>query len=324
MKGAGFKKWFARVPALNQPQRLQVLHALRPAAGLAHIIALIEQARSSERRCPRCDNPHWQRHGHANNLQRYRCRECGRTFNDLSGTPLARLRLREKWIDYLQALLASRPVRAAADDAGVHRNTAFRWRHRFLHRVRDDGPRQLCGIVEADEMFMLESQKGARTLDRPARKRGGAARKRGISGELDCILVMRDRAGQTADAVTGRGPLTVRQAERHLLPLLERQALLVTDANATYRTLARKHGIAHQAVNLSAGERVRSGKAGAMHVQNVNAYHRRLRQWIARFHGVASRYLPNYLGWRRALDGQRIATVEQLFCVAIRPINSLR
>ena len=324
MKGAGFKKWFARVPALNQPQRLQVLHALRPAAGLAHIIALIEQARSSERRCPRCDNPHWQRHGHANNLQRYRCRECGRTFNDLSGTSLARLRLREKWIDYLQALLASRPVRAAADDAGVHRNTAFRWRHRFLHRVRDDGPRQLCGIVEADEMFMLESQKGARTLDRPARKRGGAARKRGISGELDCILVMRDRAGQTADAVTGRGPLTVRQAERHLLPLLERQALLVTDANATYRSLARKHGIAHQAVNLSAGERVRSGKAGAMHVQNVNAYHQRLREWIARFHGVASRYLPNYLGWRRALDGQRIATVEQLFCVAIRPINSLR
>jgi hypothetical protein len=59
-------------------------------------------------------------------------------------------------------------------------------------------------------------------------------------------------------------------------------------------------------------------------VQNVNAYHQRLREWIARFHGVASRYLPNYLGWRRALDGQRIATAEQLFCVAVKLINSVR
>jgi len=133
MKASGFKRWFARRPSLNQPQRLKVLDALRPAAGLARIIALIEQVRSANRRCPRCDGAQWQRHGHANNLQRYRCRACGRTFNDLSGTPLARLRLREKWIDYLQALLASRPVRGAANQVGVHRNTAFRWRHRFLH-----------------------------------------------------------------------------------------------------------------------------------------------------------------------------------------------
>ena len=112
------------------------------------------------------------------------------------------------------------------------------------------------------------------------------------------------------------------QAERHLLPVLDPQVLLVTDANAAYRRFARKHRIAHRAVNLSAGERVRSSSAVAIHVQNVNAYHGRLREWIARFHGVASRYLPNYLGWRRALDGQRIASVEQLLRIAIKPINS--
>jgi len=77
-------------------------------------------------------------------------------------------------------------------------------------------------------------------------------------------------------------------------------------------------------VNLRAGARVRYSSAGAIHVQNVNAYHQRLRAWLARFHGVASRYLPNYLGWRRALDGDRVSSVEQLLCVAIKPINSVR
>ena len=218
MRAPQFTKWFAKLPALNVPQRLRTLAALQPAAGLDQIVSLISQIRSADRRCPRCACDRYHRHGFANGLQRYRCRACRRTFNDLSGTPLARLRLREKWLDYLGAVLASSSVRTAATQAGVHRNTAFRWRHRFLDRPRDDQPRQLHGIVEADEMFLLESQKGSRKLDRPARKRGGKAARRGISRELDCILVARDRSGQTTDAVTGRGALTVPQLERHLLP----------------------------------------------------------------------------------------------------------
>ncbi|SFC84447.1 ISXO2-like transposase domain-containing protein [Massilia yuzhufengensis] len=112
------------------------------------------------------------------------------------------------------------------------------------------------------------------------------------------------------------------QLERHLLPMLDPQVLLVTDANAAYRAFSRRHGIAHQYVNLRAGERVRRSSEGAIHVQNVNSYHRRLRDWLARFHGVASRYLPNYLGWRRALDGGRVKSAEGLLRLAIKPIHS--
>jgi hypothetical protein len=41
-----------------------------------------------------------------------------------------------------------------------------------------------------------------------------------------------------------------------------------------------------------------------------------------RFHGVASRYLPNYLGWRRALDGGRVVSADVLLRLAIKPIYS--
>ena len=321
MKAPRFEKWFAGLTLLNRPQRKRVQHALHPAAGLEQVIALIDKVRTHARRCPRCDCTRCYRHGHANDLQRYRCRDCGRTFNDLSGTPLAGLRLKGKWLDYCAALLASSPVRQSAERVGVHRNTAFRWRHRFLRWVKLDRPQYLTGIVEADEMFLLESQKGSRKLDRPPRKRGGRARRRGISRELDCILVARDRSGQTIDAVTGRGALTAAQLTQQLLPKLDPQALLVSDANAAYRAFAGKHRIAHQAVNLRAGQRVRLSAAGVIHVQNVNAYHQRFRQWLAPFRGVASRYLPNYLGWRWALDMGRIATVEQLFSIAVKLIH---
>ncbi|MEX5748620.1 IS1595 family transposase, partial [Massilia sp. X63] len=39
---------------------------------------------------------------------------------------------------------------------------------------------------------------------------------------------------------------------------------------------------------------------------------------------VASRYLPNYLGWRWALDGNRITSAEQLLRIAIGVIHSQR
>ena len=38
------------------------------------------------------------------------------------------------------------------------------------------------------------------------------------------------------------------------------------------------------------------------HIQNVNAYHSRLKACMNRFHGLATKYLENYLGWFRFLD----------------------
>jgi transposase-like protein len=246
-------------------------------------------------------------------LQRYRCRNCSRTCNGLTGTPLARLRHKGRWLDYLDGMLDSRSIRRAAEQVGVAGATTFRWRHRFLALSKDDRPQRLSGIAEADEMYLLESHKGSRTLARAPRKRGGKATKRGISNEQMCILVARDRTGQTLDWVPGKGPVTRKQLHEHLKERLQPDVLLVTDAHAAYRAFAREAGITHEAVNLQAGIRVR----GAIHVQNVNAYHSRLRGWLQPFRGVASRYLGNYLGWRWALDGGRIKTPDALLRAAL-------
>jgi hypothetical protein len=100
---------------------------------------------------------------------------------------------------------------------------------------------------------------------------------------------------------------------RCLSPVLDNDVLLVSDGNASYRYFAKDAGITHEAINHSKGIRVR----GAIHVQNVNAYHSRLREWMYRFHGVASHYLPNYLGWRWALDAQRIDSPASLLRAAV-------
>ena len=61
---------------------------------------------------------------------------------------------------------------------------------------------------------------------------------------------------------------------------------------------ARELGVEHHPINVTSGVRVN----GAWHVQNVNAFGSRLRDWLRRFKGVATKYLDSYLGWFRTLD----------------------
>ncbi len=43
----------------------------------------------------------------------------------------------------------------------------------------------------------------------------------------------------------------------------------------------------------------------AFRIQDVNAYDSRLKTWMRRFHGVATKYPDNHLGWRRLLERYR-------------------
>lgn len=318
MRAGDFARLLEQVELLTARQRGKLRRRLEPGAQSDQVLEVIEQAAAPTLSCPRCRSERWYRHGKTDGLQRYRCQACGKTFNGLTGTPLSRLRHRRKWLDYTECLLASLTVRKAATELGVDKNTAFRWRHRFLTLPKADRRMSLHGITEADEMYLLESRKGERHLERPARKRGGAASKRGISDEQVCILVARERTGHTLDFVTGRGPLTKAHLRRCLGPIFADDGLLVTDSNASYRYFAKEAGITHEAVNLRAGVRTR----GAFHVQNINAYHSRFRLWLDRFNGVATHYLPNYLGWRWALDCNRVTCPATLLRLAMGAFNT--
>lgn len=296
MVHSDFVKLLGQLATLTQSQRSQVQSALddRPNAAAAAIANVIP----SPNVCPRCQAPGEQLRpwGYSHGLARMRCRACGKTSNALTGTPLAHLRKRERWLRYGQALIEGVSVRQAAQGCGVDKNTAFLWRHRFLQAAATHRPAHEGGIVEADETFFLESFKGQRKLHRPARKRAGV----GAHWEHIAVLVVRDRSGQTADfRLEG---IDAPHITAVLRPLVDKDAILCTDGARVYQTVARALGLTHRAINVQQGIRVIDG---AFHIQNVNAYDSRLKEWMGRFHGVATKYLESYLGWRRMLERYR-------------------
>lgn len=292
--------WLDIVPSLQPAQREQLRRKLQASDSQDEVYSVLRQRCAAGVACPHCQSTGAVRNGHANGLQRFRCQCCGRSFNALTGTPLARLRHRDKWLSQAQALNAGLSVRKAALNMDVHRTTAFRWRHRFLAMPAEQKAQSLQGIAEADETYELHSFKGQRrqllAVQRAPRRRGGKATKRGLSAEQVPILVLRDRSGSTTDFVLKRRD---KAAVQELLPqALAKDAVLCSDGSGLLAHAAMGLGFEHQGVNLSKGVRIR----GAWHIQNVNAYHSRWKQWMDRFKGVATSYLENYLGWFRALD----------------------
>ena len=311
MDTGDFAKLLGQLAALSQRQRTQVRHTLdereRCGASPSAAVSILASVLPGPRTCPHCQAPAEQLRpwGRSHGLVRLRCQACGKTSNALTGTPLAHLRKREQWLRYAQALIEGVSVRQAAQRCGVDPSTAFRWRHRFLaaassHRAAREG-----GIVEADETFFRQSCKGQRHLGRRAHQRAGPA----AHWERMAVLVVRDRSGHSADFRLEK--VDAPHVTAVLRPLVEQDAVLCTDGARVYQAVARTLGLTHRAINAHRSIRVVDG---AFHIQNVNAYDSRLKEWMRRFHGVATKYLENYLGWRRMLE-RYLQNISALACL---------
>src|SRR5271166_2957562 len=274
MDAAAFAVWRAGVGLLNRTQRSLLLEDLalaeaddpidHPAAQMAEttpqsavagasvvaerranpaqsqgLLGQIGQARIASLGCPHCGGDEIRPWGKASGKPRYRCISCCKTFNPLTGTPLAGLRHMDRWNNQAQALINGETVAQAANRCKVAYTTAFRWRHRFLAALNLDKPQHLSGIVEADETFIPESFKGKRSdLPRAARKRGGKAAKRGLSVEQIPIMVARDRSGATIDAVLPR--LDTASITKALGGVIVRPAQLCCDGGSAIIAFARR------------------------------------------------------------------------------------
>lgn len=285
-----------KLEKLTPSQRRRVVAGLTDAEHKATATMAIESG-AGHRGCPHCHGVHVVKNGMASGLQRFKCRACAKTFNTLTGTPLAHLHLRGKWVGQVEAMRDGLSLKQVEARLGIAHDTAFRWRHRFLATPKVVQAQVLGGVAEADETFFLRSCKGQRSgLGRSPRHRGGKATRRGTSKEQVAVLVARDRSGATADFVLDADDAV--HVAAALKPILPTDVILCTDGSKAMAAAAQTLGVAHHAVNLAAGIRV----DGPWHIQNVNAYDSRLKGWMRHFKGVATKYLDSYLGWFRTID----------------------
>jgi hypothetical protein len=155
-------------------------------------------------------------------FQRFRCKNCDRTFNDQTGPVFehSAVELRKWFLAVYTYIRFNTSFRQLDVELNASYRTVYRRVQRFLRAL--DAPRpQLEGPVEIDELYVKAGLKG-RERDRPSRSRGLSTCGRG-SYEQDKlpVFILADRGtgdryvlpAKAADESTIRLLLTNRRQE---------------------------------------------------------------------------------------------------------------
>ena len=182
---------------------------------------------------------------------------------------------------------------------GISIQTSFDWRHKVLSSLQSISPEKFEGISESDDVFFNYSEKGSRSLCRKPRKRGNDGIKQGISEDKVAVILTCDRLKNKDLKVARRGSIRRMDIGKALAGKLDKDSTLCTDSHRSYTAFAKAEGIQHQKIHARKKQYV---KDKIYNVQNANQTARSLKDWMAGFNGVATKYLQNYLSWYMVLE----------------------
>lgn len=208
--------------------------------------------------CPHCGSSNKIRKGTQGNSIRFLCKDCNKYSTLFTNTLLEKTKYPwEVWIKVLEMtinyLSLDDMVTVLKKDyklTSIDRRTVMYWRHKLIHALAEMPMPKLNGVVQIDETFMRESQKGEKELvsfikdeDRLPRY-GWKPSQYGVMGPEWCtITTMVDLKGYCVCKVSGLGKLTVETFTDLFDSHLDNPSFICTDANKVYKQYCNVKGI---------------------------------------------------------------------------------
>lgn len=225
--------------------------------------------------------------------QRYQCKDCKHvfTFNSHTITMYSKIE-RSMFQKIVLDTLSCIPIKQTAAELNVSIPCVFENRHKLLCALEEllrTEDSKLCGTIEFDETYELESEKGSKNIKRKARKRGGPSNYRGISHEQVCIVTTTDRNGHEIFKAVGYGKPTTDSILENFSKKLAPKSIIYTDGAFCYDQLVKISGCTRVILPTHAVYNA------VEHINTVNCIHSIIKNQLAEFRGVATKYMNRYM-----------------------------
>jgi len=252
--------------------------------------------------CPGCTSNKIVKRGRSHRqpgCRRYHCKNCGKRFDDLTGTIFAgRHQPLSVWFTYLYLMGLNQSNRQISQELGLNESDGQAMADQLRSGIVRRRPKvRMVGVVEGDEVYVVAGHKG-----RPDRIQGRAPRRRRLKGapgrgtlakEKPPIFGLIERGGEV------RITMLADVKQKTIRPLMEETlelgVLVNTDEYAIYDALP-KWGYVHKSVCHSRGEYARDEDGDGFHEVHANTMEgpwSRLRP----HRGISQEKLPIYLGF---------------------------
>ena len=250
--------------------------------------------------CPVCHtSAHVVRNGHKHGKQAFLRRACGKSFITESNTLLSGSHYSsEVW----KTVLADTLMGVSLDDTRdgldlqnirISHTSLFFMRHKIMLALEDlqaVSPAMVEEVVEADEAYVPESEKGTKfrpDAKRKPRKRGTTASKRGLSDEQICICTAVQR--KSGDLVV-KSENQARPSTEDVVDIytghVKKGTLFLTDGMNVYPKLGKVLGLSVLNVKKETGS--------FFNLNMVNNLHSFIKKRYYDYRGVATKYLNRY------------------------------
>ena len=254
--------------------------------------------------------------------QRYQCKNCKHIFTYNSHTITQHSKIepsmfRKIVLDTLSCI----PIRQTAATLNLSSTCVFQNRHKILCALEvllDEEQQKLCGTIEFDETFELESKKGERNITRKARKRGGSSDYRGLSREQMCIVTTTDRDGHEIFKCVGFGKPTASSIVECFKKNIVEHSIIYCDGATCYNELGKEtncnvvHLKSHQEYNI------------VEHINTVNYIHTLIKKQLCAFKGVSTKYINRYCSLFVFIRRFQNMADNELLPIILRKLKNLK
>lgn len=201
--------------------------------------------------CPNCGSTIIAKAGEQENgIQRLKCTDCGHRFSYFTGTFLEKTKYSwDVWVEFIYQMILNHSLKQTVSALveeylcpSLSERTVFNWRMKILEVAKEVKQPNLIGVVETDEKFIHEGQKGSlhlispfdKNCTRKARKTAKPSKCGSMGPEFGTILCALDHTGHVVAKYAGVGAATSTSFNDLIGPHLDEMTILCSDANGMY------------------------------------------------------------------------------------------
>ena len=207
------------------------------------------EAHNVNKCCPYCNSAIVVSHGYRGSIKRMKCCNCDRTFTLFTGTIMEKTKFPWKvWVKVVEMTLNNLSLdtmtKILTDDFrlyGLDRRTVSTWRHKITHALAMMPMPKLSGVIQIDETFFRENQKGSKNLvsfvpntDRKPRYGRVSSELGSMGNEFATVVCMVDSQGRVVAKMTSLGKLDVETFVNEFDEYIENPSYICADGNFVY------------------------------------------------------------------------------------------
>lgn len=223
--------------------------------------------------CPRCNSKYYIKYGFFKSIQRYKCKNCNKTFSRTTNTLWSYSKKEAiKWIEFNELFIERKSLRFCAKKLNIALVTAFYWRHKLLNALKlYDDKKLLRNKVVIGKRFIKENFKGSRKILTDERKNIWVF---GAKDEFNSILVK-----PVCKSIFIRSDFNIKIGNR-----VDKNAYITSIGDRYVKAFANIHNKYIQEQHAEIEEK-----------NSYKFFMLKLPDWMKKYRGIATKYLDEYL-----------------------------